>query len=413
MDDHKTYYDPRDLWPLLVRAGFRPQAIRCLRHKFGLNTFAVCQGPGADSRERFAERYLRETVELVAALDADAVERASPPAWPDGRERGGRLFILGVGGSAGHASHAVNDFRKICGIEAYAPTDNVSELTARTNDEGWDTTFSAWLRGSRLGADDARAGVLGRRRRRRARRLGQHRARARRWPRSAAPASSASSAATAGTRPRSPTPAWSSRRSFPEHITPHTEGLCAVIWHLLVSHPALKARGDKWEIRRMSARRDARDHRRRRRLHRQPLHRRLLGDAGDRAGHGLRQLLLRPGVALAEHAGRPAAGGRARRRQRPAPRCATAMAGHDLVIHLASNPDIAAAVTDPAIDFDQGTLLTHHVVEAMRRAGVAADRLRLGQRRLRRPRRARGRRGPRPAGAGLDLRRAASWPARR
>ena len=71
------------------------------------------------------------------------------------RERGGRLFILGVGGSAGHAWHAVNDFRKICDIEAYAPTDNVSELTARANDDGWDTTFAAWLRGSRLDADDA------------------------------------------------------------------------------------------------------------------------------------------------------------------------------------------------------------------------------------------------------------------
>src|SRR5215207_4817425 len=115
----------------------------------------------------FAATYLRETSEIVAALDREAIERTAA-GLAEVRERGGRLFILGVGGSAGHASHAVYDFRKLCGFEAYAPTDNVSELTARTNDEGWETTFSAWLQGSRLRAQDGLlvfSGGAGRRRR--------------------------------------------------------------------------------------------------------------------------------------------------------------------------------------------------------------------------------------------------------
>src|SRR5438445_4841198 len=101
----------------------------------------------------FARLFLDETRHLVEALDIGAIERlaAGLAAVRDG---GGRLFLLGVGGSAGHAGHAVNDFRKLCGFEAYAPTDNVSELTARVNDEGWDTTFSAWLLGSRISARD-------------------------------------------------------------------------------------------------------------------------------------------------------------------------------------------------------------------------------------------------------------------
>ena len=93
----------------------------------------------------------------------------------DARTRGGRLFILGVGGSAGNAGHAVNDFRKLCGIEAYAPTDNVSELTARVNDDGWATSFANWLRGSRIRCRRRRAGVFGRRRQCREEHLGQHR----------------------------------------------------------------------------------------------------------------------------------------------------------------------------------------------------------------------------------------------
>src|SRR6185295_3079620 len=104
----------------------------------------------------FTQQYLDESLELIRKLDATAIE-AVAAGLASVREASGRLFILGVGGSAGHASHAVNDFRKLCGFEAYAPTDNVSELTARTNDEGWETVFSEWLKGSRLRADD---GVL-------------------------------------------------------------------------------------------------------------------------------------------------------------------------------------------------------------------------------------------------------------
>src|SRR5271165_6835760 len=103
-----------------------------------------------------ARQFLSEARQIIDALDADAIERMAE-LLGQARDRGGRLFILGVGGSAGNAGHAVNDFRKLCGFEAYAPTDNVSELTARTNDEGWNTVFAAWLEGSRLNAKD---GVL-------------------------------------------------------------------------------------------------------------------------------------------------------------------------------------------------------------------------------------------------------------
>jgi len=98
--------------------------------------------------------YLQATARLAEALDGDTID-AMARGLAEVRRRGGRLFILGVGGGAGHASHAVNDFRKLCSIESYTPTDNVSELTARTNDEGWETSFSAWLEVSRLGAADA------------------------------------------------------------------------------------------------------------------------------------------------------------------------------------------------------------------------------------------------------------------
>src|SRR6266702_7858060 len=102
----------------------------------------------------FSKTFLDESIALIQKLDTDMIEKVAT-GLAKVRAAGGRLFILGVGGSAGHASHAVNDFRKICGFEAYAPTDNVSELTARTNDEGWETVFEAWLKGSRIGSADA------------------------------------------------------------------------------------------------------------------------------------------------------------------------------------------------------------------------------------------------------------------
>src|SRR5213078_1891303 len=101
----------------------------------------------------FSEQFITETSAVLAAVDTAELERCAA-GLAAVRDRGGRLFVLGVGGSAGHASHAVNDFRKLCGFEAYTPTDNVSELTARINDDGWDTAFSNWLSGSRIGADD-------------------------------------------------------------------------------------------------------------------------------------------------------------------------------------------------------------------------------------------------------------------
>src|SRR5579884_1685274 len=102
----------------------------------------------------FTKQYYEQVAAVARAIDLDAVDGMIDVLLRM-REAGGRLFILGVGGGAGHAGHAVNDFRKICGFEAYAPTDNVSELTARINDDGWDTTFAAWLRGSRLSDKDA------------------------------------------------------------------------------------------------------------------------------------------------------------------------------------------------------------------------------------------------------------------
>src|SRR5205085_3351267 len=119
-----------------------------LPRRAGLRVQAVSADSG------FVKLFLDETVEAVRKIDAATVD-ALATGLAAVRDGGGRLFILGVGGSAGHASHAVNDFRKICGVEAYTPTDNVSELTARINDDGWDSAFAEWLKGSRLNSSDA------------------------------------------------------------------------------------------------------------------------------------------------------------------------------------------------------------------------------------------------------------------
>ena len=193
----------------------------------------------------FSAAYLQEAVSILQQIDHTSIERIAE-MLANLREGGGRLFFLGVGGGAGHASHAVNDFRKIGGIEAYTPVDNVSELTARTNDEGWETTFVEFLRGSRLSArdmvfvfsvgggsrersvsmnivnalDHARAvgakivGVVGR--------DGGH------------------TASVADACVIVPT-------ANPDTITAHTEEMQAVVWHLLVSHPRVKLHGMKWE----------------------------------------------------------------------------------------------------------------------------------------------------------------------
>ncbi len=197
------------------------------------------------STSAFTAEFLKESGQLIAALDGAVIDRVA-----DGlgavRDGGGRLFILGVGGSAGHASHAVNDFRKICAFEAYAPTDNVSELTARINDEGWDTSFSEWLKGSRLSASDAVLvfSVGGGNREKNVsvnlvRALEQAQAvKARIF--GIVGKDGGFTAQVADACVIIPT-------ASPDRITPHTEGLCAVVWHLIVSHPSLKRVATKWE----------------------------------------------------------------------------------------------------------------------------------------------------------------------
>lgn len=193
----------------------------------------------------FTQEFLKEVRCVTERLNATNIE-AAVDILRGARARGGRLFIIGVGGSAANASHAVNDFRKICGFEAYAPTDNVSELTARTNDEGWSTIFAEWLRGSRLSSADcllvlsvgggniehnvspnlvraiqyaketgaAIVGILGR--------------------------DGGYTATVADVSVIIPTVNAS-------HVTPHSEAFQAIVWHLFVSHPKLKLNQTKWE----------------------------------------------------------------------------------------------------------------------------------------------------------------------
>lgn len=192
-----------------------------------------------------SEQFLAEAGQILRAFDVAAIERVADELARV-RERAGRLFVLGVGGSAANASHAVNDFRKLCGIEAYAPTDNVAELTARINDEGWATSFSEWLKVSRLAERDlvlvfsvgggslannvspnlVQALELARERRARIAgivgRDGGHTAR------------------VADACVLIPTVNESA-------VTPHSEAMQALIWHLLVSHPRLRTAPAKWE----------------------------------------------------------------------------------------------------------------------------------------------------------------------
>ncbi len=193
----------------------------------------------------FTQQFLQESVQVIEGLDTQMIEKAVS-ILAETRSRQGRLFILGVGGSAANASHAVNDFRKIAGIESYAPTDNVSELTARTNDEGWATVFESWLKVSRLRPEDTLlifsvgggnpeknvspnlvqaldyakeigsqvVGIVGR--------------------------DGGYTAKMADACVIIPT-------INSDNITPHSEAFQAVVWHLMVSHPALKSVQTKWE----------------------------------------------------------------------------------------------------------------------------------------------------------------------
>jgi D-sedoheptulose 7-phosphate isomerase len=193
----------------------------------------------------FTPRYVEETIAILHALDPAAVDRVAT-GIAEIRERDGRLFVLGVGGSAGHASHAVNDFRKLCGIEAYTPTDNVSELTARINDEGWDTALAGWLEVSRIGARDGvlvfsvGGGDV-------ERNISPNLVRALDLAAERGAGIYGIVGRDGGHTARVADAAVVIPPLYAERITPHTEGLCAVVWHLLVSHPALQRVATKWE----------------------------------------------------------------------------------------------------------------------------------------------------------------------
>ena len=193
----------------------------------------------------FTELFLKESAELVRALDGAVIDRMAD-GLAAARDGGGRLFILGVGGSAGHASHAVNDFRKLCAFEAYAPTDNVSELTARVNDEGWDTSFSEWLKVSRLGAKDALLifSVGGGSKEKN---VSMNLVRALEHGKTVGAKIFGIVGKDGGYTAEVADSCVIIPTASPDRITPHTEGLCAVVWHLLVSHPALKRAATKWE----------------------------------------------------------------------------------------------------------------------------------------------------------------------
>ena len=193
----------------------------------------------------FTEQFLAEAAGILGQIDVAAVERLAA-TLAECRAGGGRLFILGVGGSAANASHAVNDFRKICGVEAYAPTDNVSELTARTNDEGWAGVFEGWLRVSRLRETDALLIFS----------VGGGNVEKQVSPNLVAAIQYAKTVGAKVTGIVGRDGGYTARNADAcvivptvnaKHVTPHAEAFQAVIWHLLVTHPALKQAETKWE----------------------------------------------------------------------------------------------------------------------------------------------------------------------
>ncbi len=192
-----------------------------------------------------AAQYLAEASRIIEMLDTAAIERMAA-LIEQTRERQGRLFILGVGGSAANASHAVNDFRKIVAIEAYAPTDNVSELTARTNDEGWSTIFAEWLRTSHLRADDlifvlsVGGGNL-------EKNISPNLVVALQYAKQVGTPVIGIVGKDGGYTAQVASACVIVPTVNQAHITPHAEAFQAVVWHLLVSHPRLKARETKWE----------------------------------------------------------------------------------------------------------------------------------------------------------------------
>ena len=194
---------------------------------------------------KFVERYLDEVARIAALIDREAVCRLID-LLVGVRERDGRLFILGVGGSAGNASHAVNDFRKIAGLEAYAPTDNVSELTARINDDGWESSFANWLKGSRLTAKDCvlvfsvGGGDA-------ERNISTNIVRALEHARAVGASVGGIVGRASGFTAKVADACVVVPTVNPDTVTPHTEAYQAVLWHLLVSHPRLQVAATKWE----------------------------------------------------------------------------------------------------------------------------------------------------------------------
>lgn len=193
----------------------------------------------------YSEQHLRETAEVVSKLDIASCEKAVA-LLAEVRSRGGRLFILGVGGSAANASHAVNDFRKIAGMECYAPTDNVSELTARTNDEGWTTVFVEWLKGSRLTEKDALlvfsvgGGDM-------ERNVSPNLVAALQLAKERGSSILGIVGRDGGYTAKVADACVIIPTVNPMNTTPHSEAFQAVVWHLFVSHPTLKAAQTKWE----------------------------------------------------------------------------------------------------------------------------------------------------------------------
>ena len=193
----------------------------------------------------FAVAHLEEAKQIIDGLDAGVIDRMAE-LLAEVRSRDGRLFFLGVGGSAGNCSHAVNDFRKIAGIEAYAPTDNVSELTARTNDEGWETVFVEWLKVSRLKREDAifvfsvGGGSL-------EKNVSANLVRALQYAKEVGATIIGVVGRDGGFTAKVADAVCIIPTVNPEAVTPHSEAFQAVVWHLLVTHPALKARQTKWE----------------------------------------------------------------------------------------------------------------------------------------------------------------------
>lgn len=196
----------------------------------------------------FAREFLREAAQIASSLDHAVIDRMAELLRVI-RDRGGRLFILGVGGGAGHASHAVNDFRKITGIEAYSPSDNVSELTARINDEGWETTYRDWLDVSRIGERDGvlifsvGGGDL-------ERNISPNLVRAIERAKEVGAVVLGIVGRDGGHTARVADACVVIPTVNAMAVTPHTESFQAVVWHLLVSHPLLRIAPNKWETQR-------------------------------------------------------------------------------------------------------------------------------------------------------------------